>query len=115
MQIVSSAKDFKVVAVGNERLREIVYLFGFLGLTSSHTEDHVSVYIEVGLASDVAFDANQASLFGMLEVKAVALGNLAVHGLLDPGHFVYEGVAIALHEFDGKAILCVDDPDEEET
>lgn len=49
----------------------------------------------------------------MLQVEAVALGDLAIDGLLDPCDLVDQGVAVSIHHLDGESILGVDDPDEQ--
>jgi hypothetical protein len=51
----------------------------------------------------------------MLQVVAVALGNLAIDCLLDPGDLIDKLVAEMLHHFDGHAILGINDPNKEET
>ena len=50
----------------------------------------------------------------MLQVVAVSLGNLSIDCLLDPGDLIDKLVAEMLHHVDCKAILGIDDPNEEE-
>ena len=50
----------------------------------------------------------------MLQVKTMALGDLAVDRLLDPGDLINQLVALVLHHLNGKAVLRIDYPHEEE-
>ena len=50
----------------------------------------------------------------MLQVVSVALGYLAIDGLLDPRNLVHKLVAVLLHELNSEAVLGIDHPDEEE-
>ena len=83
-------------------------------MTPSLAEDDIGTYIEIGLVSYVALHADQTGLLGVLQVEPVALCDLPVDSLLDPGDLVNERVAIVVHHFDGKAVLRIDHPDEQE-
>lgn len=50
----------------------------------------------------------------MLQIVAMALGNLAIHSLLHPGYLIDQLVSEVLHHLNGKAVLRVDNPDEQE-
>lgn len=61
------------------------------------------------LSSDY-LDTDQTRLFGMLQVEAVAFGDLAVDSLLDPDDLVDELVAPVAHHLAGHGVLRIDDP-----
>jgi len=44
----------------------------------------------------------------------MAFCDLAVDCLFDPGHFVHELIAMLVEHVQGKAVLGIDDPDEQE-
>lgn len=115
MKIIPSAENLQIVSIRHESLSHIIDLLRFLGLASPHVENHVSLDVEEGLLSDITFDADQAGFLCMLEVVAMALGNLTVNCLLDPGNLVNQGVTILVHHFDCEAVLGVDHPNEKET
>ena len=50
----------------------------------------------------------------MLQVKAMALGDLAVHCLLDPGYLVNHLVSKFIKDIQSEPVLCIDHPNEEE-
>lgn len=50
----------------------------------------------------------------MLKIIPVTLIDLSIDSLLDPGDLVNHRVVVMLHELYGKAILCVDDPEQQE-
>ena len=50
----------------------------------------------------------------MLQIVAMTLGNLAIDGLLHPGYLIDQLVSEVLHHLNGKAVLRVDNPDEQE-
>ena len=114
MKVVTPAENLKVVSVGHESLGNLVYLLRLLRLPSPLAEDHIAFNVESGLAVHVAFHAHQAGLLGMLEIVAMALGNLPIDSLLHPSNFIDQLVSECLHHLNGKAVLRVDNPNEQE-
>jgi hypothetical protein len=49
----------------------------------------------------------------MLQVVTVALGDLSVNCLFDPGNFIHQPITILFHHVQGHSIFGVNDPDEE--
>ena len=112
MKIVSPAEYLEIVAIGHQCLSDIVDLLRLLTLSPSLGEDHIGLNVEVGLVPDIALHANEAGLLGMLQIEAMALGDLAVDGLLYPGYLVNQSVAVLIKHVESKSVLVVDDPDE---
>ena len=83
-------------------------------MSSSLRENDIIHAAEASLVGDVSFAADEAGFLGVLKVEAVAFGDLAVDCLLDPRDLVNQFVAELVEEFDGKPVLGVDDPNEEE-
>ena len=50
----------------------------------------------------------------MLQVKAVALGDLAIHRLLDPGYLVHHFITKFIKDVKCEPVLGIDHPNEEE-
>ena len=115
MKVVAPAENLKVVSVGHESLGNLVYLLRLLRLPSPLAEDHITLNVESCLAVHVALHAHQAGLLGMLQIVAMALGNLAIDSLLHPGNLIDQFVSVLLHHINGHAVLRVDNPDEKET
>ena len=113
MQVVSSPEYLHVETVRHERLSQVVDLFRLLRLASSLRKDNICHKVEAAVFGRVAFDSNQARFLGVLKVEAVALGDLAVDCLLDPGDLIDKTVAELLEQAECKSVLGIDDPDEE--
>lgn len=114
MKVVSSCKDLKIISIRNQSFSQVIYFLRFLALTSSLRKYDIRHQVELGLIPDVSFDAYETRLFGMLEIKAMAFCDLAIDSLFDPCNLIYESVAPFVKHVQGKSILVVDDPDEEE-
>ena len=84
MKVVAAAKNLQVVALGHERLTDVVDFFRFLWLASPHAEDHVTVNVAFDLVTQVTFVAYKTRFFGVLKIISVALVNFSVDSLLDP-------------------------------
>ncbi len=90
VEVVPPAEDFQVVPVGHQRLCNLVNLLRLLRLASPLTEDDITFDIEASFVLDISLDAHEAGFLCVLEVVAVALGDLACDSLLDPGEFIYK-------------------------
>lgn len=88
MKVISSSKNFNVVAVRNKCFSNLVNLFRFLGLSSALTKDHIAVNIESSFVFNVAFNSNQASLLRVLKVVTMPFCNFTIDSLFDPGYFI---------------------------
>ena len=88
MKIVSASKNLQIVALWDERLNDVVHLLRLLRLTSAHAEDDIAVDAAFDSVAEIALVADEAGLFGMLKIVAVALIDLTIDGLLDPYDFV---------------------------
>ena len=88
MKIVTASEDLQIVALGDERLNDVVHLLWLLRLTSTHAEDDIAVDAAFDSVAEIALVADEAGLFGMLKIVAVALIDLTIDGLLDPYDFV---------------------------
>ena len=114
MKVVTPAENLKVVSVWHESLGNLVYLLRLLRLPSPLAKDHIALNVESCLAVHVALHAHQAGLLGMLQIVAMTLGNLAIDSLLHPGNLIDQLVSECLHHLNGKAVLRVDNPNEQE-
>ena len=90
VQVVAPTKYLQVVALGYQRLADIVDLFGLLGLSTPHAEDYVAVDAASNPIAQITLVAHKARLLGMLQVIAMPLVDLSVDGLLHPDDLVYQ-------------------------
>ena len=58
--------------------------------------------------------SDEASFFGVLEVVAVAFGDLPINSLFDPCNLINQPVAIVLHHRNGEPVLGINNPNKEE-
>jgi hypothetical protein len=83
-----------------------------LGLAASLAEDHIAgdivspSVVFVGLA----FDPDDAAFLGVLEVIAMAFGDLPVDCLFHPGDLVDDFVAPFLDDLYGEVVFGVNSP-----
>ena len=88
MQVVSSGEYLEEVTIRDKRFAYLIDFFWFLRLTSTHAEDDIAVDAAFDSVAEIALVADEAGLFGMLKIVAVALIDLTIDGLLDPYDFV---------------------------
>lgn len=115
MKVISPSEDLHVVPIWDKSLSDIVNLLWLLTLPPPLGEYDISLDIEVCFVSDVALDSDETRLLRMLQVKAMAFGDLAVDRLLHPSHFVNKTVAPLVEHVQSKSVLVVDHPDKQET
>ena len=114
MEVISTPKYLKVVAVGDKSLCNLVDLLRLLRLSSPLTENDIAFNVETGFIRNISTNTNKAGLFGMLKIVAMPFRNLAIDSLLYPGNFIDKTIIILLHHVKGHAIFGVDNPDEKE-
>jgi hypothetical protein len=88
VEVISSAKYLHVVPVRDQSLSDLIYLLGFLRLTTSLAEYDIAFNIEPGSVGDIPLNPYKAGFLCMLEVVPMTLGNLAVNSLFDPCNFI---------------------------
>jgi hypothetical protein len=115
VEVVSSAKDLKVVSIRNKRLSYVINLLRFLGLTSSLRKNDVGFDVENSINSHITFYAYKTCLFCMLKIEAVAFCYLSIDSLLYPSNLVDKFVAIFVEHFKSKSVLGIDDPNKKKT
>ena len=115
MKVISPSEDLHVVPIWDKSLSDIVNLLWLLTLPPPLGEYDISLDIEVCFVSDVALDSDETRLLRMLQVKAMAFGDLAVDCLLHPSHLVNKTVAPLVEHVQSKSVLVVDHPDKQET
>ena len=115
MKVVPPTENLTVIAIRDHGFCDVIYFLWFLRLASSLRENNVTLDVEVGLVADIAFDSDEAGLFGMLQIESVTSADLPVDGLLHPGDFLDDLVAPFVEELECKAEFVVDHPDEQKT
>ena len=114
MQVVSSPENFKEIPARPETFSDLINFLRLLRLTSSLTKDDRTHDIIIQILC-FTLHTNEASLFGVLQVVTMTLGDEPIDSLLNPDNLINDLISLLLHHLDGKPVFGVDYPYEKET
>ena len=113
-QIIPSPKYLEVEPIGNQFFNESIGLARLLTLSPPQAEDQITFYSILHIFG-VSFDANYASLFGMLQVESMPFGYFLVYCAFHPCEWVYDVIFPFLQQFYCQRKFRVDRPNQEES
>lgn len=115
VQVVAATEDLQVVPIGHQSLNDLIDFLRLLRLASPLTKDNVCFNTSLQSLAKIPFISYQASLLRVLQIITMALRDLPINRLFDPGQFIDLLVSKFMIKVKCKLVLVVDHPNEQES
>ena len=111
-QIISTPKNLQIVSIWHQSLHYFINSGWLLTLPFSIAENYIAALVW-NVILQISLHSHNTCLFGVLEVKSMALSDVCLGCPLHPCDCIHNSISpVFLHHVDGPLKFCINYPDE---